>query len=313
MKITMTCPAFSPNGGIRVILDVAHELSKRHDVTILCPDKGCHWYPITVRVIQHNNELKEQDVLIICSPHHIHLKDLKIKAKKFAYIQMIEHLFQPQNLRFKAQAMRFYRELPFITISQWGLEEVLRYGNRNKFLYIGNGVNFEHFPISNKRKKTTILLESPVPTNPTKDRNQIALKVGNKLRELGHKVVGYGALKADLDEFYVNPDLKTLNRLYSDAMILIKATQLDFRSTSPLEAGTKGCVTVRAITKGDDDLVDDFNCVRVPYNETQLLAACLDILSDEEGRKKLAKNMINHLKENTWEKYVNQIEEFICA
>lgn len=313
MKITLTCPAFTPNGGIRVILDVAHELNKRHEVTIICPDKGCHWYPITVRVIQHTNELKNQDVLIICSPHHIHLKDLKIKAKKFAYIQMIEHLFQPGNLRFKAQSMRFYRELPFITISRWGLEEILKYGNRNKYLYIGNGVNFDHFPISNKRKKSTILLESPIPTNPTKDKNQIALKVAKRLKELGHKVVGYGALKADLDEFYVNPDLKTLNKLYSEAIILIKATQLDFRSTSPMEAGTKGCVTVRAITKGDDDLIHNHNCFKVSYNENYLLDACLSILSDEDKRKDLAKNMINHLKENTWEKYVNQIEEFICA
>ena len=313
MKITMTCPAFTPNGGIRVILDVAHELSKRHEVTILCPDKGCHWYPITVKVIQHNNDLKNQDVLIICSPHHIHLKDLKIKAKKFAYIQMIEHLFQPGNLRFKAQAMRFYRELPFITISQWGLEEILKYGNRNRYLYTWNSVNFDQFPLMNKRKKSTILLESPMAINGTKDKNQIALKIGRRLKDMGYKVVGYGAIKADLDEFYVFPDLKTMNRLYSDAIIMIKATQLDFQSTAPLEAGTKGCVTVRGINKGDDNLIHELNCLRVHYNEDLVWNQTLRILNDEELRKTLAKNMVNYLKENSWEKHCREIENFICA
>lgn len=309
----MTCPAFTLNGGIRVILDVAHELAKRHEVTILCPDKGCHWYPITVRVIQHTNDLKDQDVLIICSPHHIHLKDLKIKAKKFAYIQMIEHLFQPSNLRFKAQSMRFYRELPFITISEWGLEEILKYGNRNSYLRTSNSVNFAQFPIINKRKKTTVLLESPMAINGTKDKNGIALKIGKRLKDMGYKVVGYGAIKADLDEFHVMPDLETMNKLYSDAMIMIKTTNLDFQSTAPLEAGTKACVTVRGINKGDDNLIHEFNCLKVSYNEDLVLEQTLRILKDEELRKTLAGNMIKYLKENPWEKHVKQIEEFICG
>lgn len=312
MKITLTCPAFAPNGGIRIIIDVAHELAKRHEVQIFCPDLTSPYHPVTLKVINHTEGLKDQDILLICSPHHIHLKDLKIKAKKFAYIQMIEHLFQPGNMRFKAQSLRFCRELPFITMAEWGLEEILKFGNRNRYLYTANSVNFEHFPIINKRNKTTVLLESPMAINSTKDKNQIGLKIGRRLKDMGYKVVGYGAIKADMDEFHVLPDLETMNRLYSDAMILIKATQLDFQSAAPLEAGTKGCVTVRGINKGDDNLIHEVNCLRVPYNEDLVLEQTLRILKDEELRKTLAKNMINYLKENPWEKHVKQMEEFIC-
>lgn len=313
MKITLTCPAFSPNGGIRVILDVAHELAKRHEVQIFCPDKGCHWYPIEVKVIHNTQALINEDVLIICSVHHVHLIDLKLKARKFAYIQMIEHLFQPGNVRFKMMAMRHFKELPFITISDWGLEEIIKYGNKHRYLRISNGVNFNHFPIVNKRKKTTILLESPVPTNPTKDKNRIALRIGSRLKDMGYKVVGYGAFKPDLDiEFHIAPDLKTLNKLYSDALIMIKATQLDFESTAPLEAGTKGCVTVRGINKGDDNLIHEFNALKVPYNENLVLDQTLRILKDDDLRKKLSWNMMNYIQGNTWEKQVKQIEEFIC-
>jgi glycosyltransferase involved in cell wall biosynthesis len=311
MKLTITCPAFSLNGGIRVILDMAHELSKYHEVQILCPQTTCDWYPIKLKVIQ-NADLRDQDVLIISSPHHIHLKDLKIKARMFSYVQMMEHLFQPTNLQFKSRAMRFYRELPVITISNWGIEEILKMNKRVH--YIGNGVNFEQFPIYNKKKKEKIvLLESPIPINPTKDKFQLALKVARRLQERGYKIKGYGTMPLNEFEYYQCPDLKTLNKLYREATILLKATVYDFRSTAPLEAGTKGCVTVRGIVKGDDDLFNNVNCLRVGYNEEELFNAALKVLEDDELRNRLADNMFTHLKTYTWEYWGKKFNEIICG
>jgi glycosyltransferase involved in cell wall biosynthesis len=290
---------------------MAHELSKYHDVQILCPQTTCDWYPIKLRVIQ-NADLRDQDVLIISSPHHIHLKDLKIKARMFSYVQMLEHLFQPTNLQFKARSMRFYRELPVITISQWGMEEILKYNKRVH--YIGNGVNFDHFPIWNKKKKgKVVLLESPIPINPTKDKHQLALKVGKRLANLGYDVKGYGSVSCKEIEYYQCPDVKTLNKLYRESSILLKATIYDFRSTAPLEAGTKGCVTVRGIVKGDDDLINEVNCLKVGYNEEELFKASLKLLQDEELRSKLAQNMFTHLETYTWEYYGKKFNEIICG
>ena len=313
MKITITSPAFGPNGGLRIIADVAHELSKNHEVTIFCPDKTSPYYPINVRTVSHENELKDQDVLIIGSPHHIHLNDLNIKAKRFAYIQMMEHLFHPNNPRFRRLAHRFYSELPYITMAHWGLDEIQKINNK-RFLYTANSVNYDLFPLIKKRKDgKVVLLESPMPTNPTKDKNMIALKVSKRLKEMGYIIKGYGAIKADLDEFHVLPSIEKMNELYSEATILIKATVLDFQSTAPIEAGTKNCLTIRAINHGDDNLIDNFNCLRVKYNEDELLKAAIRGLEDEELRKRLVKNMMEQLKNNPWEKHVKQIEEFICT
>lgn len=312
MKIVFTCPALSPNGGIRVILDMAHELAKTHEVSLFCPEKVCNWYIIKIQINDSLDNLKDADYLIISSPHHIHLKDLKIKAKMFSYVQMMEHLFYPRNQAFKNRAFRWYRELPVITISEWGFQEIQKM-NRNVSL-IGNGVNFDHFPIYNKKKDgKVILLESPIPFNPTKDKFRIALKVSKRLESLGYTVKGYGAINCPDIEFYQSPDLKTLNKLYREATILVKATVYDFRSTSPLEAGAKGCVTVRAINQGDDDLIDGFNCLRVKYNEEDLYKASVRLLKDDNLRTSLAKNMIEYLKSNTWEVQAKKFTDIICA
>ena len=300
MKI-ITCPAFTPNGGIRIILEVAHRLN----ATIFSDHTSCDWFDIKVPVTNDINVLKEADVLIISSPHHVHLADLKIKAKKVAFFQMLEHLFTNDRV-FLTRCKRWY-QLPGIIISRWGMEELNKMGNM-RLRYIGNGVNFNDFPIySTKKDNKTILLESPEPINKSKDKNRIALSVAKRLQSEGYNIIGYGAIKPNIDcEFHVCPDLKTMNKLYRDATIMIKATVYDFRSTAPLEAGTKGTVTARAIMYGDDDLIDGFNCLRVPYNENELYRISKTLLEREELRNTLAKNMTNYLKENSWDNVMIQ-------
>lgn len=316
MNIFITIPALTPNGGIRVILEVAHRLSKFHNVTLFnqSPNNECHWYPIECNIVNNTNELAKADVLIITSPHAISLKQLKIKARIFAFNQMMEHLFQPGNRNFRMKCFEFYK-LETITISQWGIQELRSMGNIMPIHYLGNGVNLEHFPIySNKKDGKTILLESPEPINPTKDRDRIALKVAKKLESEGYRIIGYGVIKPkEINSFFVNPDLNTLNALYKEATILIKATLYDFRSTAPMEAGTKGTVTARAIIKGDDDLINEHNCLKVNYNEDELYKAAKRLLEDQKLRTRLAKNMITHIKENNWDKYIDQFNKIICG
>jgi hypothetical protein len=316
MNIYITTPALTPNGGIRVILEVAHRLSKFHNVTIYNEStiNSCHWYPIECQIVNDTKGLGQADILIISSPHSMHLTELKIKARVFAFNQMMEHLFQPNNRAFRMRCFQFYN-LETITISQWGINELRTFGNLKPIHYLGNGVNLDHFPIySNKKDGKTILLESPEPINPTKDRDRIALKVALRLKNEGYRVIGYGVVKPKgVDSFFVNPDLNTLNALYKEATILIKATLYDFRSTSPMEAGTKGTVTARAIIKGDDDLINEFNCLRVNYSEADLYTISKRLLEDEKLRTRLAKNMIAHIKENNWDKYIDQFNKIICG
>lgn len=295
--IVITCPAFSPNGGIRIILEVANRLG----ATIFTEAKECTWFDIKVPVTDDIEVVRSADIVIISSPHHVHLLDLKLK-RPLAFFQMMEHLFngsKPWQLRCK----RWY-QMEGVIISQWGMNELRARGNKKTLHYIGNGVNFDHFPIENKKKDgKTILLESPVAINKSKDKSQLAIKVAKRL---GLRVIGYGVIDPDFKiDFYKTPDLKTLNELYSEATIMIKATVYDFRSTSPLEAGTKGTVTARAIMMGDDDLRNEYNCLRVPYDENELYRISLQLIERETLRETLANNMIEYLKSNSWDTKIN--------
>lgn len=314
MNITITCPSLSPNGGIRVIVELANRLSNFYNVNLFLQDaRPNNLFKVKVPIITSEKDLVSTDLLIITSPHSIHLSELKIKARIICFVQMLEHLFQPRNDSFKNKCFKFYRDFETITISNWGRNELIKFGNNKKIHYLGNGVNFEDFPITpTKKNNKIILLESPEPTNPTKDKNRIAIKVGKILEGKGYKLIGYGAVKPkEIDEFYVNPSLELMNELYRRATIMLKATLYDFRSTSPLEAATKGCVTARAITQGDDDLIDRVNCRKVVYNEMALLDAALFLLENPNERREYANNFQNYLKEHSWDYYIEQYKKII--
>lgn len=111
------------------------------------------------------------------------------------------------------------------------------------------------------------------------------MKIAVRLKHQGYNIIGYGFNLINhfaLDEYYVRPDLATMNELYERATILLKATKYDARALSSLEAATKMTVTARAITLGDDDLTNDYNCLRCDYNESQLYAIAKELLENKE-------------------------------
>lgn len=324
MKIFITIPAYSRNGGIRIILEWANRLSVNHRVFLRCLKPGkCDWFDISKRVFLEvdNSRLGECDCLIITSPHSIHFQDLSPRPPKvFVFLQMAEHLFRPGDAQWFKQCLRSYTSPhPVIAISRWNIELFKRLGRTGETYYVGNGVNLEDFPLEFKPKDgRTILVESPVPGNPSKDSKMIGAKVAARLRKEGFYVIGYGTLRPQapmmhlaFDEFVEKPNTKALNRLYSRATIMVKATHFDARSCSPMEAMTKGTVTARAIDRGDDDLIDGRNCLRSKYDEGELYKNAKRLLVDEDLRKQLAAAGYNHLQEYSWPFWMDQIERII--
>ena len=313
MKILITCPGLSPHGGIRIILEWANRLQDLgHKVTLLCKEKECSWFNIRVPVCQ-NVLFSAFDCLIVTSPHDVHLLDQPKPLKKFVFVQMLEHLFRPTDIKFYEKCIKFYTtKYPLISISKWNIDSLQKdFGRTGVIHYVGNGINLEDFPISYKEKDNrTILLESPEPTNNAKDVDRLALKVGSYLKQLGYRITGYGLKQPDsdiFDEFFIKPDLITLNRLYEDAFLMIKATRYDARSTAPIEAMTKGCVTVRAIDKGDDDL-NWYNSYRCGYDEKELMRI-VDIAL-HENRK--ADSCRYYAQSISWENIMPQINSILC-
>ncbi len=313
MKILITCPGLSPHGGIRIILEWANRLQDLgHKVTLLCKEKECSWFNIRVPICQ-NVLFNVFDCLIVTSPHDVHLLDQPKPLKKFVFMQMLEHLFNPTNIKFYEQCIKFYTtKYPLISISKWNIDSLQKdFGRTGVIHYVGNGINLEDFPIRDVvRTNNTILLESPEPTNNAKDVDRLALKVGTYLKQLGYRITGYGIKKPNsdiFDEFIIKPDLLTLNRLYEDAFLMIKATRYDARSTAPIEAMTKGCVTVRAIEKGDDDLNED-NSFRCGYNFTDLQQLA-EKATDDYSRADICRSYAQSI---SWDNIMPQINSILC-
>ncbi len=324
MKLLLTIPSLTiPHGGTRVILEWATRLDKRgHQVTLFV-DKGpkvCPWYhiPKSIPILNHDVAVSDCEVLVICSPHSIRLQDRLIKGQRcYIFIQMLEHLFKTSDVYWKLLCDRFYFSThPMISISNWNIKELRAMGRQNEIYYVGNGVNLEHFPIVTDCHKNSILVEGWEPNNPSKDSDQIAAHVALRLKkEYGFPIVAYGQkpLTGSIrpDRYVQLPDLATMNELYSDAILLLKASHFDARSCVPMEAMTKGTPTVRAIEKGDDDLTHEVNCLRCDYSELSMYENAKRLLDDGNLYQTISANCVEYVTTYTWEYWMDKIEKIL--
>lgn len=320
-SVFLITPSFSRNGGIRVILEWANRLSDTYKVylRILNNDALPTWFQLKreVSVVRTDAMLPGCQLVIITSPHSIPYARMS-KAKKVIFLQMLEHLFRPRDLAWQELCRKTYQSpLPMICISQWNME-VLRdeFKRTAPTFYVGNGVNMTDFPIEKTDKdNVSILVEGWVAHNRSKDCDHAAPLAAERLKkEFGCRIITYsahapsGPYKHLPDEYYMAPSLAQMNEIYSRATIMLKASKYDARSCAPMEAMTKGTVTARAIIKGDDDLIHGFNCLRSDYNEFRLYEVARELFRNRPLRDKLAQNGFNHLRQNSWDIWMQKIK-----
>ena len=326
MNICLTIPGFVPHGGIRVILEWANGLTRLgHNIFLLCKKyEKCTWFKIDKRIQIYSNPdviLPSSDILVICSPHSIDLqRHPNCPTKTFIFMQMLEHMFRPTDRAWVQRCNQFYlSNHPLISISGWNIEYIQKLGRKGVVHYIGNGINQKDFPIKKCEKQgNVVLVEGWEVNNPSKDSNFVAHSVANQLKKDGCTILAYsqGILKTypDIpDEYYKLPSLKRINELYSRADILLKASNYDARSTSPIEAMTKGCIPIRAINKGDDDLVHLVNCMRSGYNAQEMYDNARIVLTDKKLKQKLESNCLQYVRNNTWSHHIVGIERILTA
>jgi hypothetical protein len=322
MRIFIQSPNInSRHGGIRVINEWANRLQSFGHKVILYNQAGpvrCDWMTVTCKIVNTTSLLDKSDLLIVTSPHGAFLLSKDKPVKKVVFLQMLEHLFNITNKSFFDSCLALYTtKYPLISISQWNIRLMQnKYQRKGPIHYVGNGVNLDDFPISDKPKEGKIaLLESPEPTNMAKDTEKISVQVAKNLIEKGWTIKGFG-LQAAKDniyaEYFTKPSLETMNRLYDEATIMIKATKYDARSTAPMEAGTKGTVTIRGIIEGDDDLNDN-NSFKTGYSYDKLFDATMFAINNPEQLKQRSENIKAHVQTYTWDYWMIKINQIICS
>ena len=327
MKVLIVSPSFSrPHGGLRMIAEWANRLTEWHDVSLhTLQRENAHnngWVHISGKVKQDMTlaNPEQYDLLIMTSPATVKYDSLPIK-KKVIFMQMAEHLFRPSQPDWQKACNRMYlNQAPIISISKWNMEYLKQIGRTRKTFYVGNGVNFKDFPIvpyEKAKKEKAVLVEGWESGNASKDPKHISHEVAERLKADGYRILAFSGLPISHgigipDEYYKCPDLRTMNKLYERAQILIKATMFDARSCAPVEAMTKATPTVRAIQKGDDDLIDNINCLRVDYDAEKLYSACKKILTEDSLRERLSRNCIDYVtSECSWDLHMPRINQIL--
>lgn len=322
MKIFIQSPNInSPHGGIRVINEWANRLTDLGHRVILFNQAGpvrCDFMPIKCKIVNTTTLMGQCEIAIITSPHGAFLLDKDKPVKKFVFLQMLEHLFNPTNRVFRANCEKLYKtQYPLISISQWNIRQLQTIFKRTSPIhYVGNGVNFDDFPISYADKDgDIILLESPEPTNHAKDVDKIAVKAAIYFKQKGYRIKGFGLKKPIdniYDEYIIRPSLEQMNRLYQQATIMIKATKYDARSTAPLEAMTKGTVTIRGIIEGDDDL-NELNSYKTKYNLDKVIDSANFALNNPSDLAQRKENALSYVQTYTWDYWMDKINQILCS
>ena len=320
MKLLLTTPCLTSHGGIHNILELANQFAHRgHDVTVYDQSGNGRqtWYPIRCKVTDKLDY--NYDRVIIGSPHAVPFisRFIDAGAKVITWLQMIEHWFRPTDIPFYEHSKKFYDGPNMISSATWGLNVI----GRQDATVLPTGINPEVFQYYKTDKDyKTVCLESPEPTNPVKDIDRKAIYAALHLIRLGYKIIGFGALplkkdaKPVFDEYYIKPSVSLINSMYGRSSVLLKCTKYDFRSTAPLEAMTKGTVTVRAITQGDEDLTKE-NSVRMLYSvpSHEIALQVQDLLNDRLRYARLQDVCIATAESLKWGNIFGQYEKHIIG
>jgi glycosyltransferase involved in cell wall biosynthesis len=236
----------------------------------------------------------------------------------YYFVQNMEHTFFRRGSAGYERHRGSYpvakaKGMKVITISSWVADEMRDTWDIEPIAIIGNGVNANHFyPDSlppDTEREDYVVVEGDN-RNPSKDTEGYSWKVA---AELGVEVHGYSALGHDyvhlMDYHVMQPSVEEMRQMYSGALFMIKASKSDARSCAPVEAMACGTPCVRAIDKGDDDLIDGYNCLRVPYNQDALLEAAVSLLKDRESLQELSDNCAEYTAEHlNWDSIITELE-----
>lgn len=323
MKILYYLPGLGPCGGVRIVVEHCNRLAERgHDVAIITMSRGWpEWIGIKVPILNPNQRTR-CDVVVATGYQTVKAALWVPADRRVLFNQMMEHHFFPEGSRGWNAAIESFRlakdeEFKVITIANWLNQEMLkRFGLRSTIL--PNGVNMDDFYPDPGRRKWAILVEGDG-RNAAKDTEGISWKVALNLRlKHGLKLWGYSAEAGPhmrgFDRFEVRPSTATMRMLYSKAQFLLKASKYEGRACAPVEAMACGTASVRAIIEGDDDLVNNVNCLRTGYDYDELYQAAGTVMQRPFLLDNLHSGAFDYAQKHLrWDSIITRLEQILTG
>lgn len=204
-----------------------------------------------------------------------------------------------------------------ITISLW-LKELIekKFGEKVETLIV-NGVNFDIFYKENKEEdmdKIKVLMPyRPIIWKGTEDGLNAFRIVKEKYPDV--EFIMYGAKRGkDIPEwikFHERVPDNELRELYSSSDIFVLPSWVEGCQLPPMEAMACGCAVVATNVGGVPDYaINGETVLASPQKDPEALAQnIIKLLENEDERKRIAENGYTHVKQFTWDKATDQLEE----
>lgn len=322
MKISFVEPHLKIFGGIRRIIELSNRLTKRgHDVTIFHSDgRVCEWMECIAKVKSYDEVLQEShDVIIYNDPNLVDYELVKKADAKLKVFYVLE-LYKKEllkRLNFKIYLPRHERMLilrkclrsPYLKLTnatwekKW-LQENMGIDSR---LLLG-GVNFQMFhPLSVDKKPGEIRIlcsGDPRERKGTKtifEAFEIARKEEPKLvLDVYH---GKGIAQEKMAEKYCSAD------------IFVEASWHAGWNNPVAEAMVCKIPVVCTDIGGVRDFAfHEKTALLVPPKNPEVMAsAVLKLIRDKELSETLRQNAYNHVRQFSWDKSAERLEEILVS
>lgn len=266
------------------------------------------------------------------------LTPLYVKAPRIAFIHQItrEALFNELNKTiasllylFEKIGLLFYRQLPFVTVSQSVKEELVINGiPRENIWVIPPGIDAKDYRSVHEKENDSpmvLYLGRLKKYKGVQYLIQAMEHVVTKMPKSRLAIVGDGDYRSELEELVELMDLQDIVsfhgyvserekiRLLKRAWVLVVPSVREGFGIVVIEAAASGTPTIGTNTTGlKDSIVDGKTGFLVPYGKPKILGRKIcEILSDGELRKRLSKHAHKWAKNFGWEKTAEKFETVI--
>lgn len=322
MRIAYVLNGLGICGGVRIVFEHANRLAQRgYDVSIATSNGETtqDWFPLEVPV--HGwHTFPGADVIVATEWSTAPLVHEYPSGKKFYFVQMREPLFSPsQSWQRRAEAT-YSLPLQAITISRW-LKEFLEEKGHSDVPIVANGVNPVMFypepALPRKPGLFRVLIEGHE-ANAAKNVRDAHAALAVLRRTYPIEVWGFNQLgpgRYSHDRFWTAPAQDTIRRLYSSSDVLLKTSKLEGRGCSGPEAMACGCAVVHTECRGTDDLLNERNCLLVPYGDLEAIGKAVErLITNEPLRQSLIAGGIDYVSTHlNWEASIAKLEELYAS
>ena len=319
MKISFVEPHLKLYGGIRRIIELANRLyEKGHDVTIFHSDgSDCKWMKCNAKIKNYKDVLKEtHDVLIYNDPNAIDyslVKKAKAKLKIFYVLALYErHLLKRNSFKLYFSNKRIFHlkkslYSPYLKLSNstWIYHWLKNNLNIDSKLLIG-GINTELFhPVKVKKNPNKICILCS--GNPRERKGiKTIIEAVEKVKKKEPRVI--------LDTYYGKriPQEKMAEK-YCSADIFVDGQWYAGWNNPVAEAmACKVPVVCTDIGGIKDFAFNNKTALLVPPKDPEAMASAIfTLIKDKDLQETLRKNAYSHIRQFSWDKSIERLEEIL--